>query len=76
MPETKKRFITISWGKILTDFPHVSQDNGPNDGLNSSTTLNILISDADDLPAVFSPSSYTAEVQENAAKVNFLVPHF
>ena len=50
-------------------FINLLQDNGPGNGLNSSTTLNILIDDADDLPAEFSPSSYEAEVPENAAKV-------
>ena len=45
------------------------QDSGPGIELNSSATLNILIDDADDLPAEFSPSSYEAEVPENAAKV-------
>lgn len=63
--------------QILTSLLYVFQDGGPNnDGLNTSTTLNILIKDADDLPAVFSPSSYTAEVQENAAKVNCLVTQY
>ncbi|XP_044168013.1 protocadherin-like wing polarity protein stan, partial [Acropora millepora] len=50
----------------------IAKDGGPNNGLNSSTTLKILVQDADDLPAVFSPSSYSAEVPENAAKGKYV----
>ena len=57
---------------LTFDSTFIFQDSGPNNSLNSSATLNILIEDADDLPAEFSPSSYSAEVQENAAKVNFV----
>ena len=65
-PRSYFRWWSIDTGLLLCFF---HQDSGPNNGLNSSTTLNILIKDADDLPAEFSPSSYSAEVQENATKV-------
>lgn len=57
---------------LTFDSTVIFQDSGPNNNLNASATLNILIEDADDLPAEFSPSSYSAEVQENAAKVNLV----
>ncbi|XP_068723315.1 protocadherin-1-like [Montipora capricornis] len=50
----------------------IAKDGGPDNGLNSSTTLNILIQDADDLPAEFSSSSYSAEVPENSAKGKYV----